>query len=354
MPQNKNQHYVPRAHFKPFSLNTAGDAIHVYNIKRDLIIENAPIKGQCAKNYFYGKDLVIENFLQKLEGEYASAIRRLVAENCLSEADFIFLRKFAFLQSLRTEAAFRRYRASLASMTNSVFQKFGAPQQEASDQEIVASSMKMFIESYETIGDLKSCLLINHTSDRFITSDDPVVHTNRLHLQRLRDRNFGWQNAGAMLLMPLTPIHSLMYYDGQAYAVSSKNGSIVGIDKGSDIAAMNELQALHSHSNIYFSKLSDKDRLQNICKEIENLRITERHKIRIFIHDRIEKGREYYRIANDIELEGEGPFMLQLSPIFPMPRRWPSFIRFRDPPKMFSNGSAAGFVRKSAWLERSQ
>lgn len=35
MPEYKNQHYVPRAHFKPFSLGGSGKAINIHLVQKD-------------------------------------------------------------------------------------------------------------------------------------------------------------------------------------------------------------------------------------------------------------------------------------------------------------------------------
>lgn len=78
MPEYKNQHYVPRAHFKPFSRDGAGRAINLYLLKQDRRILNAPITGQCAKPYFYGEDGRLEKLLGQMEGAYASLVSRLV------------------------------------------------------------------------------------------------------------------------------------------------------------------------------------------------------------------------------------------------------------------------------------
>ena len=71
MPAHKNQHFVPRCALKPFSLGGTGDAINVFNIASKRAIRNAPVKGQCARAYLYGKDLKAEQLLMTLEGNYA-------------------------------------------------------------------------------------------------------------------------------------------------------------------------------------------------------------------------------------------------------------------------------------------
>jgi hypothetical protein len=69
MPEKKNQHFVPRCALKPFSLDGAGAAINLFNISRAREIRNAPVKGQCARDYLYGSgENSLEDSLVELEG----------------------------------------------------------------------------------------------------------------------------------------------------------------------------------------------------------------------------------------------------------------------------------------------
>ena len=77
MPEYKRQHYVPRCHLKPFSLDQEGTAINLYNLNAERSIKNAPLKSQCARNYFYGKDLEIEKTLRYLEDDYSEVLRKI-------------------------------------------------------------------------------------------------------------------------------------------------------------------------------------------------------------------------------------------------------------------------------------
>ena len=56
MAELKNQHFVPRCLLKPFSFKGEGRWIELYNIRHDKLIERAAVKGQCARNYLYGKE----------------------------------------------------------------------------------------------------------------------------------------------------------------------------------------------------------------------------------------------------------------------------------------------------------
>lgn len=103
MPDYKNQHYVPRAHFKPFSLDSAGKAINIYLLHKDRPVWGAPITGQCARSYFYGEDGKLEKLLGRMEGAYGGLVSKLADESFRpDEQDQWLLRYFILLQFLRT------------------------------------------------------------------------------------------------------------------------------------------------------------------------------------------------------------------------------------------------------------
>lgn len=105
MASNKNQHFVPRCYLKPFTLNGEGAAMNLFNIDRQRFVYKAPVKNQCSRDYFYGKDLILEKQLQTYEAEYAGLLSRIRSPGYVLEADHkVILSRFWLLQYLRTEA----------------------------------------------------------------------------------------------------------------------------------------------------------------------------------------------------------------------------------------------------------
>src|SRR4051794_297838 len=103
MPSHKQQHFVPRCHLKPFSIDQdqAGAAINLFNLSRLKHVQNAPLKGQCARHYFYGEDLVLEKLLQEIETRYGSALSKIQGNHQLADAEISDIRTFAYLQYSR-------------------------------------------------------------------------------------------------------------------------------------------------------------------------------------------------------------------------------------------------------------
>jgi hypothetical protein len=132
MPAQKNQHFVPRCALKAFTLNAEGAAINVFNIERNRTIQNAAVKGQCARVYLYGADLTLENMLVTLEGQYARIATNLAAGRALDDADHEWLYLFAIVQFRRTTRAIEEMREFTEHMANVVFKNH--PEQRPTDE----------------------------------------------------------------------------------------------------------------------------------------------------------------------------------------------------------------------------
>jgi hypothetical protein len=209
MAEHKRQHYVPRCHFKPFSVDGVGNAINLLNIASGKAVRCAPVKGQCAKDYMYGEDLAAEKAFQRIEGEYARVVRVVSAgPTALRDYDFHGLRFFAALQFFRTEmAAVRRSHEVHILMDQAIFEGRPAhlvPEGRGipDDREIMRLVMSTGLRSSGVFNDLKPCLVRNSTATDFVTSDDPAVFTSRYYFQKQRSSNFGLTSSGAMLIFP--------------------------------------------------------------------------------------------------------------------------------------------------------
>jgi hypothetical protein len=213
LPSNKNQHYVPRCHLRPFSLDNLGKAINLHLVNKGRAIFRAPLKSQCSSDYFYGYDTVLEGKLSELEGLYASLITRLEDQNTRPTAyEQLFLTRFISLQSKRTAKQVGHALKSLREMHDFIQLSHKAHDtawNEPRPDLQTAMSVLMDAFGYEIrvglLNDLKVVLFKNKTKRDFVTSDDPAVLTNRWQLQRLKRSSFGTNSAGLVLFMPLGP-----------------------------------------------------------------------------------------------------------------------------------------------------
>lgn len=354
MPANKRQHYVPKCHFKPFSLNAEGAAINLFNLGQNQGRQNVAIKGQCAKDYLYGEDLALERQLSAIEGEYGRILKLVLTNQRLTEQDLFTLRGFVYLQYSRTDMAITRYRQAQEGLLQTAFEGRPelAPEMDLTDRTMMREAMRIYDRTAFCTEDLKVCIVENRTSADFVTSDDPAIHTNRFHLQRLRKEQFGLESAGATLVMPLSPRHAFIAYDGAVYTMSDKIGDRVIIKRESDILAFNELQYLNAANNLYFSDWSGIERVSKEFEAASARRPKSRVAINAFVLDRRVGDREWWRKATADEIANGLHEMVHTSPVFPVPAHWFTKMTVRPKPESFSNGSAAGEVRRSAWLRR--
>lgn len=262
MPANKSQHFVPRCYLRAFCADGDGAAINLFNMARERSIEAAPAKGQCAKPYFYGRDGALERALQEPEGEYGEIMRRVIDNpHAATQSDLRTLHAFMLLQSYRSAAwidgAIRLAEAERALLADEATPEL-LESLAVTHEMALELALDAFSHSLGGTAHLQTRIILNRTTVPFFTSDDPVVYTNRFHLQKDVLGGAGLSSPGAMLLMPLTPQLLLLSFDPAIYRLEKRLGEIGIIDRIADITSFNELQAVRGHANLYFLNWSDR------------------------------------------------------------------------------------------------
>ena len=346
MPEYKRQHYVPRCYLRPFSLDQKGAALNLYNIAGSRAVQNAALKGQCAKDYIYGSNPDLEHALQQIESSYGRIIRLLQDGGSPTTEDLTFLRMFAHLQYSRTDMAVRRMRLQQEGMRNAIFdgRPVTPPDMDLSDRALMRDSIALFMDAREYIEDLRVCIVANRTKYDFVTSDDPAVFTSRYYVQKLGSNNFGLASSGALIFLPLTPRMVLLCYDGGVYTVS-RAGCFLPVTSSNDVLAINELQYLKSAENIYFSNWADEVRVTKEFNAVATSRPEHWCTFSTFVEDGITERGQRYRLATDEERQTAQDTLLAMSTFHPAPSRWLSKLRYRSRPVVYNDGSAAGHVR---------
>lgn len=80
----KNQHYIPQFCLRKFA-SCSNKVINLYNLDSKKFIKNASIKHQACKDYFYGKDIAIENALAYFEDGVSKIFNQIIQENKLPQ-----------------------------------------------------------------------------------------------------------------------------------------------------------------------------------------------------------------------------------------------------------------------------
>ncbi|HEJ1327451.1 DUF4238 domain-containing protein [Pseudomonas aeruginosa] len=346
MATNKNQHFVPRCYLRPFTIDSNNQAINLFNTDRQIFIQNAPVKNQCSRDYFYGKDQKLEAAIQSVESLYASTLREILAHNgILTEKHKYALRIFWLLQHLRTEAASKRSVEMSNDLTTGldVEHSFRLEISEA-----VQAAMRVFAANMDAISDLKVCLIRNKSRLPFITSDDPAILTNRWHFNNLRRTrlSFGLQHCGALALLPLSPEVYFIGYDGDVYSIPSKDGWIT-IRRDSDANALNQHQYLNCRANIFIKNPLDHPRVAVDYNSVLYARPESRHNIHYAIFDKEVGDHKRYAVVDADVARKHEDVLMHFTMVHPKPTAWPSHLEWRHKGVVYTNGTGRGFVRKA-------
>ena len=347
MATNKNQHFVPRCYLRSFTLDSNNVAINLFNIDRKILISSAPVKHQCSRDYFYGKDeQKLENALQFMETSYAKALKEILKPGYqLTKLHKIILQRFWLLQNMRTEAASLRAVEMTLTMEETVGSEVENFKLEI--KEAVHLAMQTFSETIDSVDDLKGCLIKNRTNTPFVSSDDPAILTNRWHQQdnRAIGQSFGLHSAGNIILLPLSPDILFVGYDGDVYSMPHKNGWIDVTNKH-DIFAFNQHQILNCRANIFLHDTAHYEEMLDLYNDIKNLRPVSRYVMYYAVLDSKEGEYSRYRVVKP-PYDKNKEAMIHSQTIYPVPSKWPRQIRNRPKGSVYTNGTGMGYVRKT-------
>jgi uncharacterized protein DUF4238 len=350
MPQNKLQHYVPKCHLRPFCSDPQGSAVNVYNISRDRLIKDAPIKGQCARNYFYGKDGLLERALQEPESAYGAIVAKATNDpGSITSGDLALLREFTLLQMFRPYG----YVEKLMAMSDRHYADLQAaapgkplpPRIMANVDQAVVMAVRYFVKTRKHVRDLETCLVLNEAQREFITSDDPAIHTNRFHFQQLRKDAFGLASAGAMFFLPLTPKLAFTAFDGNVYLAPTRRINTVVIRHDDDVSPFNELQLLHARQNLYYADAATGETVVSGFRSHAGRRPKVWNEFSYFEKvGESDKG-EHFQPVEAMNLEPGRQFLSALQTVHVHPSRWTGLLEYRLRPRFVDTGTSAGCIR---------
>lgn len=348
MANNKNQHFVPRVHLRPFSINGEGLAINLFNLDRMKAIPNAPVKNQCSGDYFYGQDPKLESAINFIENPYGEVVRHLAGDGAaIGSPVKIVLKRFIYLQYLRTEAASRKASEMMFALHDVPGSDIPLPSIREATKAAVQAAMLHFTDTMRIVDDLTLCIVRNRTELRFVTSDDPAILTNRLHIQRRHKAlgSFGAKTAGTMFLLPLTSGLCALLYDGAVYS-SDHRAHWIDIDRVADIEAINAHQYLGCMANIYFPEWESRDRIMADALSAQPNRPENRHTVTQLVLEETNDWGEYYVVKPVTDIRNGEKVLVHVSTNHPVPSSWPSFLRFRPDGRAYSNNTSAGLTRR--------
>lgn len=268
MPSNKNQHFVPQFLLRNFSsdLGKSKKSINTYILKNKKFVENVSIKSQCSKDYFYGKNLIIEKKLQEYERNVDPEFKKIINNN-YNEISKEKIIDFLVVQSFRTESILNQSEISKESFYNFFKEKLGI---QDIDNYLFSNEkyMEIMLEGkekwYSILEKLKFKIIKNQTKIDFIISDNPVVIYNPFR----KTLNGGFREKGQIFLLPISPKDMIIFYDSEIYKEKINTNILLIIENTEEIRKINELQYIVSNNNLFFASNKSIKIINEIVKKI--------------------------------------------------------------------------------------
>lgn len=287
MEKKKNNHFVPRSYLVRFK-SVSERQVGLFNLKSGLIVETAPVKSQCSRDYFYTKNPVFENEFSKLEGEQKRLVTKIIDEEYVpahDTSDHHLLLSLIMFQSGRT-ATTAEHQDHLANefgkaIMRKSFEKDGRDdlleyidKVKISMPDAVIDAIGQHLSMYPLIGDLDITLFLNKSDEDFLTSDHPVALCNNLPIKSSPfGANVGFASRGLIISFPISPRTLLFLSDPEVYKVARDQRQIAAVRKARDAIELNLAQCFNAHENLYFSSASKVEQtLTSFRKRKENLR----------------------------------------------------------------------------------
>ncbi|NID05892.1 DUF4238 domain-containing protein [Luteibacter jiangsuensis] len=280
MTEPKEHHFVPQFYLKKFG---EGKSIRLFNFERRRHIPGAPIKSQCARHKLHAFSPGLEQKLSVLEGAAANAIRSILDEGAAPVArsetwqdalGFLVLQKMRTARSMQSVDTLADFMLAHAPEPGAAVEGPDREQLKAAMGHPLALLFQFLGEVLGHATDLGMHLLVNGTTEGFITCDDPVVFHNQYCEGIDHHGVLGWLNTGLQAFLPLSPNAVLVLYDQTVYKVAgTRQGSTAStLTDVRHVRQINELQFLNAVENVYY-KGEPTEAFQGICEAMVGKRV---------------------------------------------------------------------------------
>lgn len=320
--EKKNQHFIPKLYLRLFSINKKNLQIGLFYLPKEIYIKSADLKSQAKEDFFYGKDGSLEDDLSKLESLAAPSLKKIVETNILPNHgtdDYHKILTFSMIMGSRTKDSAEEINAMTDQMTKLWMQGHPEFTNEADKYTIryenpaviaVATTAKIIPVTF----DLKIKLLVNTTTQPFITSDNPVIKYNQFLEQRKHfGGHVGLATKGLEIFFPISPTHMLCFYDDWIYKLGDKHKNVIHIANMADIDMLNSLQILNCFDHLYFNESISEFYLKQLCEKWEQKRILEYSQLKEVHTTKDEKGEGilYHGMRPNLQIKLQLSFIRQ-------------------------------------------
>ena len=274
MATQKNQHYVPQFYQRRFSPD--GKTIGSYIFEQDKQIDQAPIKHQASKDYFYTKETEQKNNIEVSLGALEAMTQKVMEKvdanprKALDKIDDSTLYVFTILQLGRTVAHAINIQNTAETVVKQLLKEVILHRQSNNEKDVKGLSedeIDKYSLSFQSLGgfslgiqaqmiptcvDLEQKLLINNTGHAFVTSDNPAALYN-MFFERIGRDESGMGCRGVFIFMPFSPELAIVLYDGKVYKIGNKRQPYTEITNKRDIGELNKLTAVNAFQTIFYN-----------------------------------------------------------------------------------------------------
>ena len=272
MAEKKKQHYVPKMFMRNFAdENKRFSVLHVESSK---ILEKVYIDSQCFKDYYYGKDLVWENNLGKLEDCWAPVITKICEGQQLNDNELLLIKQFAIYQRQRTlsEGNYKKQqkRAELMEISSMYCDSKGLQYSDQIEEYVNKIAyqavtpqelLDIAVNAEKMIDDLCVTIIEYDTNAKLISSDAPIILWNTFECHGL-----GYMCMGLVIFFPISPTKLVTIYDGKMYTRNKGQQYIVSDDEN-EVHNLNIIQYVNAEKIVLALKTDDFDFVDNTVIE---------------------------------------------------------------------------------------
>jgi hypothetical protein len=278
----KRHHYVPRFYLKAFA--SAPRQIHVFNLDRELAIENASLRDQCYARRMYGPDDEVESELARIENAASGVLGEIISSAAPPVADSInhqVLLSFLSLQLLRTLGARTQTERMSAALGQAVFEGPAPDDWTLTPDQALALAMSAAPGMGATLADLGMAVISVSDGDALVTSDNPVFRYNQ-YCEGIKHIGVtGTTLRGFQMYFPLSPRLLLLLFDTWVYKVGSRRGRGPVRATAADVARLNSVQFVAAATNIYFSEWGMARDLKSAFHSVRQIRRRNKPRINV-------------------------------------------------------------------------
>jgi hypothetical protein len=281
MPKNKSQHFVPQHYLRQFRIGRT-KLVAMARIE-PFLLRPASIKDQCKQDYFYGDDGDLDDLLQNFEKGLAPVLLRVSQEEKFDAQDIMLLGMLSVVLHMRTRKVidnskvFDKHIAHF--VIKSAIERGDLPEPEGgltkdlidfkgAASRLIGCVIPCWLETFT----LHFKLIKTENSNRFITSDNPVVILNQYFQNLKSPRSYaGYTRSGFQLLLPISPTLCIFFYDPQIYKVGTRKSNVVPIS-AEDVEIVNSLQIQSAERCLYSNEASMEHSVSRLVEKYIHLR----------------------------------------------------------------------------------